>query len=501
MFDQTLQLIANYLPNLLGALAILIVGWLVASLLSGLVRNGLKRTNLDERLARALGAKEAQVPRIESWIAKGIFYLIMLFVIVAFIQALGLTIVAEPLNRLLTQVMEYAPRLLSAGVLLIVAWILATVLRILVLRVAGAANLDQRLTGSSGEKMGVTKTLGDLVYYLVFLLFLPAILDALSLQGLLQPVQSMLDKALGFLPNLAAAAIILVVGVFIANIVRNIVAGLLATVGADRLSERVGLTSVLGRQSVSGLLGLLVYALILIPVLTAALNALGLDAVTVPVSNVLNTLLGALPNLFAAAIILIIAYVVGRVVAGLVTNILTGFGVNSLPERLGLHRETTVGARPLADILGYLVLVAIMLFALIEAARLLGFVALSTMMTDFTLLLGQVLLGLVILGIGLYLANLVAGFVAESGTANAGVLATAARVAILVLAGAMALRQMGIANDIINLAFGLLLGAVAVAVALAFGLGGRETAGRLAARWVAALEHRNEPKGPPTFTA
>jgi hypothetical protein len=56
-------------------------------------------------------------------------------------------------------------------------------------------------------------------------------------------------------------------------------------------------------------------------------------------------------------------------------------------------------------------------------------------------------------------------------------------VAILVLAGAMALRQMEIANEIVNLAFGLLLGAVAVAVALAFGLGGRESASRLIEEW------------------
>jgi hypothetical protein len=69
-------------------------------------------------------------------------------------------------------------------------------------------------------------------------------------------------------------------------------------------------------------------------------------------------------------------------------------------------------------------------------------------------------------------------------------LALAARVSIIVLAGAMALRQMGLAEDIINLAFGLLLGSVAVAVALAFGLGSREVAGREVSEWVQSLKSK-----------
>jgi hypothetical protein len=78
--------------------------------------------------------------------------------------------------------------------------------------------------------------------------------------------------------------------------------------------------------------------------------------------------------------------------------------------------------------------------------------------------------------------------VQASGVAQAGLLAMAARVSSLVLAGAMALRQMGLANEIINLAFGLLLGAIAVAVALAFGLGGRELAARELEGWLQSVK-------------
>jgi hypothetical protein len=276
-----------------------------------------------------------------------------------------------------------------------------------------------------------------------------------------------------------------VVGWFVARIIQKIVTSLLAAAGVDRLGDRVGLSQVLGGQTLSGVLGTVVYILILLPVLISALNALQIAAVTGPATNMLNTILAAIPNIFAAAVVLFISYVVGRLAAGLVANLLAGIGFNSLPARLGMARATpTVGQRTPADLVGSLVLIAIMLFASVEAARLLGFGALADLLAQFIQLGGQIILGLIVFGIGLYLANLAANMIESSGATNARLLAWAARVAILVLSGAMALRQMGIANEIVNLAFALLLGAIAVAAALAFGLGGRETAGRELETWV-----------------
>jgi hypothetical protein len=135
---------------------------------------------------------------------------------------------------------------------------------------------------------------------------------------------------------------------------------------------------------------------------------------------------------------------------------------------------------------GTLVQVAVVWFALIQALELLGFDEVAVLMTELLALAGRILLGLVIFLVGLYLARLAAGAIRSSGVDQPNLLATAAQAAILVLTGAMALRQIGVANEIINLAFGLLLGAIAVAAALAFGLGGREVAGRELERWAQA---------------
>ena len=457
--DQVSQLVGGYLPNLLGAVGILVIGWLVAVVVAAVVRGALKRTTIDNRLAAWMGA--SQDVEVERYAGKSAYWFIMLFVLVAFFQALNLTNVTEPLNVLLNQLTGFVPRLLGAGTLLLVAWLVATVVKKLIIGAMSAARVDERLSGEAeveeGKTIPVSKALADGVYWLIFLLFLPAILGALALEGLLVPVQQLVDGLLGFLPNILAAGLILAVGWFVAHLVRRIVTNLLTTVGVDRLGDQIGTSQVLGTMRLSGLLGLITYVLILFPVLISSLNALQLAAITEPASDMLGTIhLDVIPSLFAAVLLVSVAYFVGRLVSRLIGNVLAGAGFDNILAQLGLGQPAEGGRTPSAMI-GTLILVAIMLFASVEAASLLGFVNLAEMLSGFITLGGQVILGVVVFGIGLYLANLAATTVRASGSAQASLLANAARVAIIVLTGAMALRQMGLANEIINLAFGGLL--------------------------------------------
>ena len=488
IMSRSTELFGGFLPNLIGALGILVIGWIVALVASAIVRGALKRTTLDNRLAElATGGKP--IP-IERHVGTAVYWVIMLFVVVAVLQALNLTIVAEPLNALLGQLGTFVPQLVGALILLLMAWVVATVLKKVVSGSLRALKLDERLGGADESATSIANNLGEAVYWLVFLLFLPAILGTLALEGLLQPVQALVDDLLGFLPNVLGAGLILAVGWFIANLVRRIITNLLASVGADGLASRVGLADALGTIKISGLVGLVVYVLILLPVLTAALNALGIDAVTAPVSDMLGSILNAIPMLFGVMVLLSIAYFVGRVVADLIGNVLASAGFDSILTKLGLAKAPAEGGRP-SDVVSTLVLVAIMLFASIEAAGMLGFEVLGELISRFLVLGGQIVLGLIIFGVGLFLANLADRTVRASATAQAGLLAMSARVSIIVLASAMALRQMGVANEIITLAFGLLLGAIAVAAALAFGLGARDVAGSAVEDWSKRLKSDN----------
>lgn len=433
-------------------------------------------------------------------------------------------------NNTLAAIQVYAPSILSAIVLIVVAWLVAMLLRAVAERVLRAIRFDERFGRDVGDPRSVTplsKTIGNAVFWLTILFFLPAILGALNIPGIFLPVQNMLNTALTFLPNIVAAVLIVVIGWFVASIIKRVLVSIFDAVGIDRLAARVGLNQALGTQRLSNVLATIVYFLILIPVLVAALNALQLDAITAPASAMLNNILLAIPNIFAAFLLLGIAYVVAQVISGLVSNILAAVGFNNLMGGLGLGRaqaaveRATVNVPPAppngnrlenaartmtsktpAELAGYVVTIAVMLFAAVEALRLLGFIALAELTLSFLVLLGQVLLGLIIFAVGLWLANVAASVIQESGSRWANVLAPAARIAILVLAGAMALRQMGMAPEIVTLAFTLVLGGIAVAIALAFGLGGRELAGQLLREWRGQIQdRRSEPVALPDGSA
>lgn len=484
-----LETIGGQLPAVLAALGILIGGWLLALIGAALTRGLLGRAQADHRLSRLLGQEEETPPvRVTLWASRLVYYFILLFVLIGFLQALNLSAVAEPIQHLVSQVLTYLPQLAGAAALLLVAWVLASALRFLLTRVLAALKVDERLASRADleapQRETIGATLGNVAYWLVFLLFLPGVLDALGLQGLLAPVQGVVDQILGVLPNLLGAGLILLLGWIGARIVRQIAANLLHGLGLDRLGDQTGLAAALGGQRLSQVVGTIVYVLVLIPVVIAALNTLQIAAVSEPAAGMLATILNALPALFGAFLLIGVAYLVARVVSTFITNVLTGIGFNRVLSWIGLRETAVEGTQTPSQIVGHLAAVAIMLFAVIEAAELLGFAILAVLVSDFLLAAGGVLLGLVIFGLGLYLAGLADQVIRSTGARTAGLLAPVARVAIIVFAGALALRQTGIAQDIVNLAFGLILGALAFAAALAFGLGSRELAGRELARWI-----------------
>ena len=501
IIDPVTNLVGGHLPSIGAAIIILIIGWFVALIISKIVRGIFRRTNLDNKLAEWLGGKEkGKTINIASGVSKGIFYLIMTFVLVAFFQTLGITQITEPLNKFLNKLFEYAPKLLGACGLCLVAWVVATVLKAIVLKLLAATNIDERFGGKAAlmeeeKAISLTKSFSDAVYWLVFLFFLPAILSTLDLIGILEPVQGMVDKILGFLPNILSAAIIFVVGWFVARIIQKIVTSLLIAIGTDKLPEKIGLANVFGKQALSGVIGIILYVFILIPVLIASLNALKIEAVAQPASDMLNSILLAIPNIFAACMVLAISYMIGRMAASLVANLLSGVGFNSLFVWLGLRKEPAEGGKSPSSMVGYLVLVVIMFFAVIEAGGLLGFKELSDLISQLTVFVSHITFGLVIFAVGLFLSNFVSKTVKETAVVQAELLALVARIGIIVLVSAIALRQMGLANEIIVLAFGLILGAIALAVAIAIGIGGREIAARELEGWVDAVKTKKSIKG------
>lgn len=400
---------------------------------------------------------------------------------------------------------SFIPGLLAAIFWILIAWLVATAVKTLVNKLLTKFGVDRTLGESLhdahlGETQNLSKTLSEVVYWFIILLFLPLILAPLGLTAALLPIQNLVNQILGALPNIIKAVIIAAVGWFVANTVRNLVENLMKASGSDNIGQKFGLSPSTNKsQSLSSIVGTLLYFVVLIPFAVSALQALQVEAISGPAIAMLNSIFGMIPQIFTAAIILLVAYYIGKFICDLVTNLLTGIGFNNIFSWLGLKiPEAKATATPGKDgpsinqatlrtpseIVGIVAFVGIMLFALVTATDILGLQVLTNIVQQILLVASRVLVAAAIFAVGLYLANFVYNLIASSGSRQARLVGQAARIGIIILVGAMALQQMGLDTDIINLAVGMTLGAIAVALSLAFGLGGRHVAGNQLQEWL-----------------
>jgi hypothetical protein len=486
--------LTGYLPGILGALAILIVGWIVALIGRALVRKALGATQIDEKLAAHLNT----TIKLDRVVASVVFWLILLFAIAGMFSVLRVESISGPLSQLTSTVLLYLPRLLLAAALVLIAWVLASIVRTLVNKTLASTRLDDQLSSAAGVKP-ISQAAGQVLFWLIILLFVPAIVGALQIEGLMAPLSNMVTELLAVLPNIVAALFIGAIGWLLAGVLRGLTSSLLAATGIDRFSR-----SAEGVQ-LSQLGGTLVFILVIVPTLVAALDALEIEVISGPAREMLSMFLTAIPNILAAAAILAIAWYLGRFVASLIERLVANLGADRLPGRLGLAQlfpmpTTSDAAAPASEptvtfsgFIGKVAFFFIMLFATVEAAHRLGFAGVRDLLQTFIEFGADVLLGLVILAVGLWLANVAASAIQRTQHEYSTALSHIVRAAILGLVLAMGLRAMGVADRIVDLAFGLVLGALAVAVALAFGLGGREAASRLTQHWVDRYLSRSKP--------
>ena len=157
-------------------------------------------------------------------------------------NTLDLASLSNPFSLLLTDILGYLPHLLAGLVLTLIAWLIATVLRAAVTKALQMTSMDDRLSAAAGMAP-MSRNVGNVLFWLVMLLFLPSILGAFRLGGTLGPVQNMLTQALDMVPNIFAAALIAFVGYVVARVLRGLVANLLSAAGVDRLMQRTEFSS------------------------------------------------------------------------------------------------------------------------------------------------------------------------------------------------------------------------------------------------------------------
>lgn len=454
---------------IVAAVVVFIIGWILALVIAAGVKKLLSALGTNHRLSSATG----KTPDFERIVSKFVFWFVLTIALIAALNVLNIYSVSGPFSAMITQVLVFVPNLIAAAVLALMGWIIARLVRAGFSNVLARTQLDEKLSSEVGVRP-LSENIADIVYWLILLLFLPIVLSILGLTGLLLPVQNMLNDAVGYLPNIFIAGVIVFVGYILAKIVRGIVEGLVNSIGLQQQAQKIGLFK---QSNLGRVLGSFVFALVMITALIVAFEALGIETISQPATSMLNEIMYAIPNIIAAGLILIIAYVVSRFIANLVQDILAGTGVDDIPAKFDLQRF--LGSTKVSHVVAVLIVFFTMLFAVSEAANRLGFEQISNLIAMFIAFGANILLGAVILVIGFWLANIVANVVQRGEYNSSRWLGNLVRVLIMGLVLAMGLRAMGIADSIVNLAFGLTLGAVAVAFALAFGLGGRQPAERV----------------------
>lgn len=400
---------------------------------------------------------------------------------------------------------EWGPRILLAALILIVAHFAAKAVKWAIAkgvdRIPFLSRRDGVGGGGSKPAADIGERVGEVGYWLVWLLGLMAALAQLGpwADPVVRPLNGMVASFFNYLPNVVGALLIFIIGFALATIVRRMVEAMVEAVELDRRLVDAGLTHTPRGPGLARLLGILVFTLIIIPVSIAALEALKINAISAPATVMLQDILETIPRVIGAALIIFIAYLIGRWIMTLTEEGLRSIGfddiigsiANAEPIRVGREKmDPTPGVDtvdfksfPPSRMIGLAVLIGIVLFAAVEAANMLGFTTMADMLRNVVGGAGNLLLGAVIIALGVLLANILAAAAARPGKPSSELISTFVRWGVIALATAMGLIQMNVAPQIILLTFGLILGSVAVAAAIAFGIGGRDAAKRWLDRW------------------
>src|SRR5215210_3128116 len=200
------------------------------------------------------------------------------------------------------------------------------------------------------------------------------------------------------------------------------------------------------------------------------------DTLFQPLQNALSTFLSYLPQLIGAIVILIIGYIVAKVLQAVVGRVLQAIGFEGWMEKGGIKQffdRAETNQTPVS-ILGQLVFWFVFIIALTMAADALGISQVSVILGQLIAFIPSIIAAILILILAALLANFVSGIV--RGATGSGLLASIAQYAIIVYAVFAAITELGIAVELTAPTFLIVLGAVALAAAIAFGLGGREVA-------------------------
>ena len=378
---------------------------------------------------------------------------------------------------------EWAVGPVIALTIIIVGYFISKIAGMLVSGAINKSGLGRKAKTTGGN---IGKSLSKAVFWVLWLVF---ILMGLSrFPQLAEPlggIKEMLDGIFAYLPRIVGAGFIFFIGWILAKIFREAATSTLEAAQVDSLASRLGTDGVTDVPSnrIARTVGGVVFAIVLFLFSVTALGVLDIDSITIPLTGMLDKVANYVPQLISASVVLGVAVLIGRFVSRLAQDTLPALGVDKTLTAFGaLDGEVNSNVVP-SKIIGTIAYIGIALMGAIAAMNILGIDQLTEIFNDLLGLGGSITLGAIIIGAGLFIANLISGIVTQTSGVLAGRII---KYVTMILVTFMGLSQMGIGQEIVDTAFKYAIGAVAFAAgvggALAFGLGGRDWAkGKLGA--------------------
>lgn len=373
---------------------------------------------------------------------------------------------------------------IRAILILVLAFIAAAIVKSLVVKLLTKTKVSS-LFGKSevspdGGKSAV-ENIGKLVYLLVFLLFVPGIFESLGMNEISMPILNLLDTMWGYIPSILAAVIVLWVGSFIAKLVRELLVPVFNKLKVNRLQEIAGIEAV-DSAKLSNTLAYIVYVLILIPIIITALQVLNIQAISAPAIRMLDIMFEFIPNILVALVIIIVGCMVAKLSGNIVESLIASAGIDAkLSALLDYKNDKFV----LSKVIGRTVHIVMVVFFIVESFGVLHLQVLTDIGSAIISYMPYVLAAVLIL-LACYVCNtMVQKALRKNGSSG---YAFVIKCAIYTIGVFMVLNELGIAAEIVNTAFIIIIAALAVAFAIAFGIGGKETAGRMLKK----LEDKND---------
>ena len=378
-------------------------------------------------------------------------------------------------NNLKYSATEYGPKVLAAIIIMVVAYLIAKVVSGLVAGGIDRTGLGKKANANAEKgQASLGKNLGKAVYWVVILIGLIQALTQLGMTQIVDPLNNMMDDILGFLPKIAGAAIVFGVFMIVANVLRQAVKSVL--VFADPLPAKMGLTD--GNVNVSGITATILSAIITILGLIAALEILAIEAISAPATELLNDVMGTIPNILIAGIILAVFVFIARFVSGLARKTLPGLGIDSAVSGLGVLKGADSGMTA-SGLIASAASFFIILLGLIQALEALEFAMLTDALAIVLDMGAKIAFGSVIIFAGIFLARMMTGLMASAGSGATDAAAGLVKWVIIILSVILGISRMGLdptgGEFILNVAEYFIIGGAAAA-AIAFGWGGKDWA-------------------------